>query len=114
MPTDPQPTPDLSSRLRELEAREAELTRRELKAMARAHLAKKGLGEALLPFLDYSGRDQCLSSLDRLTEAFAGELARRVDKRLSAPGKSLPAPHPVPDEDALSDKEYYERKLKKK
>ena len=49
MPDDPKPSsPDLSSRLRELEAREAELNRRELKAMARAHLAKKGLGVILV------------------------------------------------------------------
>ena len=111
MPASPDPisSPAPSSspdRLTAIARRERQLDLRELKAMARDKLGKKGLSPDLLPFLDFTDRDACLSSLDRLEAAFTKEVARRVSERLNTPTRLPSARTPV-DEDTLTDQEYY-------
>ena len=101
------PAPSESSdRLSEIARRERQLDLRELKAMARDKLGKKGLSSDLIAFLDFTDRDACLASLDRLEAAFTREVSRRVSERLNTPTR-LPAARTPVDEDTLTDQEYY-------
>ena len=96
-----------------LRQREEELSRRELRVLARQTLAQRGLGPEADAYLDYTDREKCLASIDGVEKLIRSEAARLVEKRLAAQGAPLPGKAAVLDEDALSDYEYYTMKLGK-
>lgn len=93
------------------DAREKELTRRELRVEAMETLSRKGLPAEFIELLSYEDRDSCLSSADTLEKLFREAVAKQVDKQLTGRGVRLPAQ--VRDED-LTDKEYYDRRFKRR
>lgn len=56
-----------------LAKREAEVTRRELMAEAKVQLADNGLPVGLAAVLDYTGADECKTSIETVSKAFAEE-----------------------------------------
>ena len=91
-----------------IEQREAELARRELRVMALERLNEKGLPRELAGILNLSDEQACLASIDAVEGVFRAEVKRQVDARLTAARVSLPAAG-VPNENDMTDKEYYAR-----
>jgi len=85
------------------EERERQLASRELNLLARETLAQRGLDAALLPLINLSDRDSCLSSISALETSLNAEVSRRLRKS----GMSLPMAAQDVDEDSMSDSEYY-------
>jgi len=67
---------------RTLAEREAAVARRELMADAADKLDAAGLPKTLSECLDYSGREACALSLERVSAAFENALAEAVTQRL--------------------------------
>ena len=83
-----------------LAKREAEVTRRELMAEAKVQLADKGLPVGLAAVLDYTGADECKTSIETVSKAFAEAVECAVNERMkgnppkigaSGKGKAEPA-----------------------
>lgn len=66
----------------ELADREAQLTRRELSAVAKETLAEKGLPLDLAAVLDYSSAEKCTESIEAVSKAFQAAVERAVENRL--------------------------------
>ncbi len=66
--------------LDELARREADITRRELRAEALVQLGEKGLPAKLADVLDYSSADACTNSINSVSEAFQQAVAEGVAK----------------------------------
>lgn len=81
-------------REKELEAREAELTRKELKATATATLAEKHLPVSLADTLDYSSAEACTKSIAAVEKAFTEAVQAAVEEKLKggAPAKKATTP----------------------
>ena len=81
-------------REKDLEAREAELTRKELKATATATLAEKHLPVSLADTLDYSSAEACTKSIDAVEKAFTEAVQAAVEEKLKggAPAKKATTP----------------------
>ena len=62
--------------------REAEVTRRELMAEAKVQLADKGLPVVLAAVLDYTGADECKTSIETVSKAFAEAVECAVNERM--------------------------------
>lgn len=62
--------------------REAAVTKRELKAEAKAQLTEKGLPAKLADVLDYSDADKCKASLESVSAAFSEAVQDAVNDRL--------------------------------
>ena len=72
-----------------LAKREAEVTRRELMAEAKAQLAEKGLPVTLSEVLDYSDADKCKASIEAVSKAFSDSVEAAVNERMKGkPPKS--------------------------
>lgn len=99
-------TREREQRLRD---REAEITRRELRAGAVEELQKKGLPRELGGLLDYSSEDACKKSMDTVEKVFRDAVQAGIDARLrqggGAPGGASGGGKP--DYDKMSDAEYY-------
>jgi hypothetical protein len=80
---------EMDKRTRELDAREAEISRKELKATAKATLADKKIPSSLADLLDYSNAEKCNASIDTMEKAFMEAVETAVKDRLkgSAPIK---------------------------
>lgn len=65
-----------------LAKREAEVTRRELMAEAKVQLADKGLPVGLAAVLDYTGADECKTSIETVSKAFAEAVECAVNERM--------------------------------
>ena len=96
-----------------LAAREAEITRRELRAEARDTLSQRGLPLDLADMLDYSGADACSASISVLEKAFRKAVQTGVDERLRASGVRLRTAGSEPDYDSMTDAEYFAATYKK-
>lgn len=97
-----------------LNQREADITRRELRAQAIDTLVSRDLPPALESVLDYTSADACNASIDNVERVFREAVQKAVDARLKASGVSLPAPGSKPDYDRMSDADYYATTLGKK
>ena len=73
-------------RERELNQKEAAITRRELMADAKAALAEKNIPVKLAEFLDYTDKESCQNSLKALEESW-GESLREIMKEQLKGGK---------------------------
>lgn len=97
-----------------LKTREAEITRRELRAEAIETLTGKGLPKDLHSILDYSSADACSQSIDVVEKAFRRAVQEGIDERLRKSGVRLPtAGGDAPDYNSMSDDEYYATQYKK-
>ena len=67
---------------KELADREAEITKRELSAQAKETLADKGIPIQLADVLNYSGADECQSSIEAVEKAFTEAVAKAVEDRI--------------------------------
>lgn len=65
-----------------LAKREAEVTKRELMAEAKVQLADKGLPVGLAAVLDYTGADECKTSIETVSKAFAEAVESAVNERM--------------------------------
>ena len=99
-------TREREQRLRD---REAEITRRELRAGAVEELQKKGLPRELGGLLDYSSEDACKKSMDTVEKVFRDAVQAGIDARLrqggGAPGSA--GGGGKPDTSKMTDAEYY-------
>ncbi len=93
-----------------LDARERELNQRELRLLAGEELLKRGLSRDIAPLIDYTDRDKCLQSLDRLERVISSEAAKLSDRRLGR--YALPGGAAAVDSDSLSDREYYQMTMR--
>ena len=66
----------------ELDQREADIARRELRAGAIETLRQKGLPESLAECLDYSGEAACGESIERVEAAMRRAIQEGVDQRI--------------------------------
>lgn len=72
-----------------LATREAEITRRELRAAAIDTLAQKGLPRGLEAILNYADADACNASIDAVEKVFREAVQRGVNDRLAQSGVKL-------------------------
>lgn len=88
-------------REKELSAREAAVTRKELMAEAKNTLAEKKLPAGLAQVLDYTDADACNKSIDAVEKAFGEAVEAAVNERLKGgkPPKKAPSGQ---DEDLAS------------
>ena len=92
----------------QLSKREAEITRRELRAQAAEALIKKDLPKELGKLLDYSSEDAMQDSLTNVEKVFRAAVQAGVDARIAQGGRRVESSGgSKPDADKMSDEEYY-------
>ncbi len=69
-------------RVKDLEAREAAITRRELSAQAKEQLAEKGISTSLAEILNYTDADTCKKSIEVVEKAFQEAVEKAVEERI--------------------------------
>lgn len=85
---------------KELEAKEAEITRRELMAEAKNTLAEKELPVELAEVLNYADAAACSKSLESVEKAFQKAVQAAVEDKLK--GGAAPKKAPAAEEDELA------------
>lgn len=75
-------------RAKDLEAREAAITRRELTAQAKEQLADKGLPVTLAEILNFSDAESCSKSIETVEKAFQTAVEKAVEERIKG-GKPI-------------------------
>lgn len=80
-----------------LAAREAEVTKRELMAEAKAQLAEKGLPVSLAEVLDYGDADRCSASIETVSKAFKDSVEAAVNERMKGKPPKNGAPNTPKD-----------------
>lgn len=80
---------DFKAREDALKQREAELTRKELRAQAVEALTGKGLPASLADILTFTDAEACNASIATVEKAFRDAVKAEVDKRLAASAVSL-------------------------
>lgn len=76
---------------KQLQEREAEITKRELMASAKETLIEKGLPPELAVILNCTGADACKESLDAVETAFKAAVEKAVNDKLRSPTPKLGA-----------------------
>ena len=79
-------------RLKELEAREAAVTKRELTAQAIAILNEKGLPVGLSDFIDYKDADSVNESIDKLAKVYQTSVESKVEDKIKGGAAMKKAP----------------------
>lgn len=69
-------------RVRDLDEREAAITRRELTAQAKIQLADKGIPTELAEILNLTDADSCKKSIDIVEKAFQSAVEKAVEQKL--------------------------------
>lgn len=69
-------------RIKELDDREAEITRRELTAQAKVQLADKGIPTELAEILNLTDAESCKKSIETVEKAFQTAVQRAVEERI--------------------------------
>ena len=69
-------------RIKELDDREAAITRRELTAQAKVQLADKGIPTELAEILNLTDADSCKKSIETVEKAFQTAVQRAVEERI--------------------------------
>lgn len=80
-------------RIKELDDREAAITRRELTAQAKVQLADKGIPTELAEILNLTDADSCKKSIEVVEKAFQTAVEKAVEERVKGkePMKKAPA-----------------------
>lgn len=92
-----------NKKTKELDDREAEITKKELMAEAKNTLSEKGLPVDLADVLNYSDAESCNKSIDLVEKAFKRAVEAAVNERLKG-GESLKKP--TGEEGSKSDEIY--------
>ena len=71
-----------NKRIKALEAREKEITTRELKAQAYETLAEKNLPKELISTLNFESADTCNASIEAVEKAFQSAVEKAINDRL--------------------------------
>lgn len=79
-------------REKDLAAREAEITKRELSAQAKETLADKGLPVQLADILNYESAETCQASIAAVEKAFRDAVGKAVDDKLKGKDPMKKAP----------------------
>lgn len=87
----------------ELEIRERNVLKRELKADARDILAEQGHPQALAEMLNYGSREEMLESIKVIGSAFKAAVQEEVAKRVRGVTPKASYGHPIGGGDALHD-----------
>ncbi len=90
---------------KDLAAREAEVTKKELMAEAKNTLASDGLPQELAEVLDYTDADTCKKSMDTVKKAFQKAVEAAVEEKLKG-GKPPKRATETKDEDILKQQVY--------
>lgn len=90
---------------KELAAREAEVTKKELMAEAKNTLSSDGLPQELAEVLDYTDADTCKKSMDTVKKAFQKAVEAAVEEKLKG-GKPPKKATETKDEDILKQQVY--------
>lgn len=90
---------------KDLAAREAEVTKKELMAEAKNTLASDGLPQELAEVLDYTDADACKKSMDTVKKAFQKAVEAAVEEKLKG-GKPPKKATETKDEDILKQQVY--------
>ena len=91
-------------RIKELDDREAEITRRELMATAKNTLADKGIPQGLAEILVYTDAEACNKSIDAVSKAFSAAVEAAVKDRLKGGDPMKKADAPASEEDLMKKK----------
>lgn len=94
---------------RELEEREAVLTRRELTAEAKNTLAEKKLPVELAEVLNYTDAESCKASIEVLESAFNAAVGKAVEEKLKGGNPPRKAPEDVITKEQFQKMGYAER-----
>lgn len=80
-------------RIEDLDAREAEITKRELTAQAKIQLADKGIPTELAEILNFKDAESCKKSIEIVEKAFQQAVAKAVDEKIKGgkPMKKAPS-----------------------
>ena len=91
---------EYNKQLKALQEREAEISRKELMAEAKATLAEKQIPADMASFLDYSDAEKCKASIEALEKSFKGAVETAVKDKLKGapPIKKAPAEGDAMDE----------------
>lgn len=89
---------NMQKRIKDLEAREKAVTKKELQATAKNALAEKELPLELAELLDYTDADACNKSIDALDQAFRNAVSEAVKERLKGAEPMKKAPESEEDE----------------
>ena len=73
---------ETEKRLKELEARESELNRREMKAKAMDILQEKGLDRSFAEIVDLTDAEKCNASIETISKIFNDALEKKVADKL--------------------------------
>lgn len=92
-----------NKKTKELDDREAEITKKELMAEAKNTLSEKGLSVDLADVLNYSDAESCNKSIDLVEKAFKKAVEAAVNERLKG---GEPLKKPTGDEASKSDEIY--------
>lgn len=90
----------LQKRIKDLEAREKAIAKKELQATAKNALAEKELPLELAELLDYTDAEACNQSIEALDQAFRNAVAAAVKERLKGAEPIKKAPENDNDEEA--------------
>lgn len=90
---------------KDLAAREAEVTKKELMAEAKNTLSSDGLPQELAEVLDYTDADTCKKSMDTVKKAFQKAVEAAVEEKLKG-GKTPKKATETKDEDILKQQVY--------
>lgn len=90
---------------KDLAAREAEVTKKELMAEAKNTLASDGLPQELAEVLDYTDADTCKKSMDTVKKAFQKAVEAAVEEKLKG-GKPPKKATETKDEDIIKQQVY--------
>ncbi|MDO4548184.1 MAG: DUF4355 domain-containing protein [Clostridia bacterium] len=101
----------LDKREEDIKRREAELVRRELMADAAKSLAEKGLPAPLSQVIDYSGRDNMISSIEAVEKAFRDAVRLGVDERIRRSRMEMFRSGQPANAENMSDEEYYRMRI---
>ena len=79
-------------RIKELDDREAAITRRELTAQAKVQLADKGIPTELAEILNLTDAESCKKSIEIVEKAFQSAVEKAVEEKIkgNAPMKKVP------------------------
>lgn len=94
---------------RELEEREAAITRRELMAEAKNTLSEKGLPASLAEVLNYTDAESCKKSIESLEIAFSAAVEKAVEEKLKGGNPPRKAPEDVVTKEQFLKMGYAER-----
>lgn len=85
-------------RLKDLDDREAAITRRELTAQAKDQLADNGLPIELAEVLVYTDAESCKESIETVSKAFQKALEKGIEERIKG-GRTMKKASSNPDDD---------------